>query len=289
LPQFTSDPEFFVGAARRAEALALDSVWVFDHMWPLWGGKQRPALECWTALSWVAAATSRIGIGTLVTRSSLRHPALLAKMAATVAELAPGRVTVALGSGDDASRAENEAFGIPYHAGDRRVAQLEATVEVVARLFHGESVSTRGPFASLSDMVLTPRPARRPRLWVGGRSDATLALAARRADAWNAWGTSPERFASDAARLAASAGGRRVEATWAGLAIVAATHEEARAKLGRRDPRGYIVGAPGQLADRVAALRDAGASHVVVTFPDAGTPGSYELLAHEVRPLLSSR
>jgi alkanesulfonate monooxygenase SsuD/methylene tetrahydromethanopterin reductase-like flavin-dependent oxidoreductase (luciferase family) len=286
LPQFTSDADVFLDAARRAEDLGLDSVWVFDHIWPLTGARHRPAIECWTALSWLAAATERIAIGTLVTRSSLRHPAVLAKMAATVAEIAPGRLTIGIGSGDEASRPENEAYGIAYHPGDDRIRQLEATVESLARLLAGETVSMRSPFARLTDMALDPSPARRPRLWVGGRSDAVLALAARRADGWNAWGSSPQRFASDGARLAAAAGERRVEATWGGVAILGSTAEEARAKLGRRSPRGYVVGAPPQLASHLEALHAAGASHLILTFPDAGAPGPYELLATEVRSLL---
>src|ERR671915_1147412 len=112
LPQFTDDGHAFVEAAQRAESLGLDSVWLFDHMWPLTGGKTRPVIESWTALAHLAAATSRITVGTLVTRSTLRHPLLLAKMAATVGAIAPGRVIVGIGSGDEQSRNENEAFGL---------------------------------------------------------------------------------------------------------------------------------------------------------------------------------
>ena len=89
LPQFTAEPAQVVDAALRAESLGLDSSWVFDHLWPLSGGKERPALEAWTTLAYLAAATSRIDLGTLVTRSTLRQPAVLAKMAATVAEKLP--------------------------------------------------------------------------------------------------------------------------------------------------------------------------------------------------------
>jgi alkanesulfonate monooxygenase SsuD/methylene tetrahydromethanopterin reductase-like flavin-dependent oxidoreductase (luciferase family) len=104
LPQFTGDAELFLDGARRAEHLGLDSVWVFDHLWPL-GAKRRPILEGWTALASVASATERIGIGTMVTRSSLRNPAVLAAMAATVGALAPGRLTVGLGCGVRSCRA----------------------------------------------------------------------------------------------------------------------------------------------------------------------------------------
>ncbi|MGH2695063.1 MAG: LLM class flavin-dependent oxidoreductase, partial [Actinomycetota bacterium] len=194
LPQFTGDPDAFVGGANRAEAAGLDSIWVFDHLWPLSGGKQRPILECWTALAFVAAATERITVGTLVARSTLRHPAVLAKMAETVAAVAPGRLTVAIGSGDEASRDENMAFGLPFLSGAARVAQLRDTVDVVrARL--GE----RAP------------------VWVAGRTDEIIRVAGERADGWNSWEASAAEFTTEAAAVRAAAGGRTVETTWAGL------------------------------------------------------------------------
>jgi alkanesulfonate monooxygenase SsuD/methylene tetrahydromethanopterin reductase-like flavin-dependent oxidoreductase (luciferase family) len=288
LPQFTGDAGPFVDGARRAESLGLDSVWVFDHLWPLSGGKRRPVLECWTALAWLAAATERIQVGTLVTRSSLRHPAVLAKMAATVAEIAPGRLVVAVGSGDEASRAENEAFGIPYHAGTDRVAQLEETVEVLARWRADDEVTLRGGFVTLDALPPSP-PGAGFRLWVGGRSESAIDLAARRAEGWNAWGASPERFRAGAYRLARVAGARMVEATWGGLALIGGDDAGAAAKLGSRPPRLYLVGGPERIAAHIDSLADAGASHVVLTFPDSARPESFDLLARAVLPRLDAR
>jgi alkanesulfonate monooxygenase SsuD/methylene tetrahydromethanopterin reductase-like flavin-dependent oxidoreductase (luciferase family) len=238
LPQFTSDRDAFVDGARRAEVAGLDSVWVFDHLWPLSGGKRRPILECWTALSYAAAATDTIGVGTLVTRSTLRRPLVVAKAAATVAHVAPDRLTVAIGSGDEASRDENEAFGLPYLEGDERVAQLEATVEIVREELDGAAP-----------------------VWIAGRSDAVLEVAARNADGWNGWESSPQDFAVEVATLGAAAQGRRVEATWAG------------------------IGRSGDLAAltrRLEGLARAGATHLICVFSDAGEPGVYERFGEEV-------
>ena len=289
LPQFTEDVDRFSSSARRAEELGLDSLWVFDHLWPLSGGKERPILESWTSLAWLAQATERIGIGTLVTRSTLRHPALLAKMAATVASIAPGRLTVTIGSGDELSRPENEAFGIPYYEGGERVDQLASTMRVARSFLSSNEVTQSDDFVDLDALPVSPRPPRQPSLWVAGRSDDALEVAGTLADGWNGWGGSPQRFAQDALRVsefADAAGRRAVELTWAGLVVIGADDDAARAKAGKRRPGDAVIGGPDALARHIDAVVAAGARHVVLTFTDAGKPGSYELLAEKVRPLL---
>jgi alkanesulfonate monooxygenase SsuD/methylene tetrahydromethanopterin reductase-like flavin-dependent oxidoreductase (luciferase family) len=284
LPQFTGDVSLLADAVRRAEAAGLDSVWVFDHMWPL-GNKGRPFLEGWSTLAHVAAQSEVIGIGTLVTRSSLRHPAVLAKMAATVGCMAPGRLVVAIGSGDEGSRAENESFGLPYYSGRARTDQLASTVEVVRSFLRGEIVRRADEFVTIDGLDPSPRPDIAPPVWVGGRSRAVLEFAGAVADGWNCWAASPERFATEAGIVRAAAGDRDVTLSWGGLFVVAGDDTAANAKLGDRNPADYIVGGPGRVAERVRALVDAGAGHVIATFPDAGVPGSYEVLG-EVRAAL---
>jgi alkanesulfonate monooxygenase SsuD/methylene tetrahydromethanopterin reductase-like flavin-dependent oxidoreductase (luciferase family) len=260
LPQFTGDPHALLRSARRAAAAGLDSVWVFDHLWPLSGGKERPILECWSTLAWIAGALEeKVIIGTLVTRSSLRNPALLARMAATVADMAPGRVIVGIGSGDAASRPENEAFGIPYWEGEERHDQLFETAAAVRAHLAG-----RAP------------------VWIGGRSRAIRRAAGRVADAWNGWGGTPERFARDAREV------KGARLTWGGLAVLASTDTAAAEKAGKRNPAEYVIGGPARLAGHLAGIAAAGAEHAVITFPDAAASGPYELLGGEVRSKLDA-
>jgi alkanesulfonate monooxygenase SsuD/methylene tetrahydromethanopterin reductase-like flavin-dependent oxidoreductase (luciferase family) len=279
LPQFTGDPRRLIDGAVRAERAGLDSVWVFDHLWPMSGGKERPFLESWTALGNVAAATERIQVGTLVTRSTLRHPAMLAKMVATVGAIAPGRVIVGIGSGDDKSRPENHAFGLPHWAGPARVRQLESTVKIVREYVNGSEVSHRDDFVDLRHLPSSPRTRPAPAIWVGGRTAGVLAVAGRHADGWNAWGCTPEEFRRDARFVRAAANGRAVELSWGALMVLAESDREAAGKLGHRNPADYLVGGPATIGEHLRRVAEAGAHHLIATFPDGSTPGNYETFA----------
>jgi alkanesulfonate monooxygenase SsuD/methylene tetrahydromethanopterin reductase-like flavin-dependent oxidoreductase (luciferase family) len=279
LPQFTGDPRRLIDSAVRAEKAGLDSVWVFDHLWPLSGGKERPFLEGWTALANIAALTERVQVGTLATRSTLRHPALLAKMAATVGAIAPGRIIVGIGSGDSASRPENHAFGLSYWAGPARVRQLESTVEIMRKYVNGSEVSHRDEFVEVRHLSTSPRTRPAPAIWVGGRTAGVLAVAGRHADGWNAWGCTPEEFRRDARLVRAAANGRTVELSWGARMVLAESDREAADKLGHRNPADYLVGGPATIGQHLRRVAEAGAHHLIATFPDASSPGNYETLA----------
>jgi alkanesulfonate monooxygenase SsuD/methylene tetrahydromethanopterin reductase-like flavin-dependent oxidoreductase (luciferase family) len=289
LPQFSGVPGVLVAAARQAEEAGLDSVWLFDHLWPLGGAASRdtPIVEAWTALSYLAAATERVSVGTLVTRSSLRHPAMVAKMAATASAIAPGRVVVGLGSGDELSKAENEAFGAPYWAAPERVAQLSSTLDVVRAYLHGRAVSQRDGFVEIVDLPPSPVPEPPPALWVGGSSRDIVTLAARKGDAWNAWAMPPDRFARAVADLGRLAGSRAVQPTWGGGVVLGRSNGDARDRLGDRNPAGWVTGGPEAVAAHLNLLVSAGAEHLIASLPIPGDPALLELLGGEVKPALA--
>ncbi|MDQ3783371.1 MAG: LLM class flavin-dependent oxidoreductase [Actinomycetota bacterium] len=314
LPQFTGDRNEVLEGARRAETAGLDSVWLFDHLWPLppqrreggapvgasaqgeKGGRRRtkdvPVLEAWTTLAYLAAATRRITIGTLVTRSSLRHPAVLAKMAATAGAIAPGRIILGIGSGDLKSRAENEAYGLPYWSGAARREQLISTVGTLRDLFDASTTSsatvTRDDgFVRIEDLPPSPRVSEAPRVWVGGNSGWAAEFAGSAADGWNAWGVPSGAFAESAARATAGAAGRPIELSWGGGVLLGTSERDVRRRLGRRQPSGLLVGAPERIADSLGALAGAGASHLIASLPSPVDPECIELLAGEVKPLLA--
>jgi alkanesulfonate monooxygenase SsuD/methylene tetrahydromethanopterin reductase-like flavin-dependent oxidoreductase (luciferase family) len=272
LPQFSERPGPALDACRDAWELGFDGVFVFDHLWPL-GQPHRPALEGWTLLAALAAqvggSPEGFRVGTLVTRAGLRNPAVVARMAATVGEIAGGRPIIGIGRGDAANRAENLAFGLPFGDPAERTAALEATVAAL-----------RGPQGG------------GPEVWVGGTGPSALALAGRLGDAWNGWGRTPEELAAGLAeaRRAAAAAGRdpaAVAGTWGGQVLVAPDAREAEARLaawgGDRPPAEVarvLAGDPGAVLARLRALADAGASWCVLA--PVGGPGA------EARSLLAA-
>jgi F420-dependent oxidoreductase-like protein len=188
-------------AILAAEAAGFDSLWFDDHLLSDEGDPGDPKLEGWTTAAAAAAITRRPTIGHLVTATTFRHPAVLAKMATTLDHVSGGRAVLGIGAGWFAR--EHAAFGIDFGAsmGDR-IDRMGEAVSIVRRLLDGERVTHRGRFYHLTDAVCAPRPLqpRLPILIGGSGPRRTLPLVARFADAWNGYGT-PEEVAVTLERL----------------------------------------------------------------------------------------
>ena len=170
--------------AHHAEAVSLDSAWVCDHLLSESPGQPLEGIaEGWTLLAALAASTARLTLGTLVTPTMFRHPALLAKMAASVDGISGGRLVLGLGAG--VAGAEYRMYGI---AANHRWARFEEELQIIAGLLSGKPVTWSGRFHQLRDATLAPVPARRVPVMVAGQGERTMRLAARYADAWTtAW------------------------------------------------------------------------------------------------------
>ena len=166
---------------QHAEAVGLHSLWVCDHL--LSGPPDDGIHEGWTILAALASSTSRVELGQLVTCTSFRHPALLAKMATTADAVSGGRLILGLGAGW--YDAEYQAFGYPT---DHRVGRFEEAIAIIAPLVRGERVTLAGRYYQVRDAVLRPPPDRRIPMLVAAEGRRMLRLTARYADAWNtAW------------------------------------------------------------------------------------------------------
>jgi alkanesulfonate monooxygenase SsuD/methylene tetrahydromethanopterin reductase-like flavin-dependent oxidoreductase (luciferase family) len=219
--------------ARRAEAIGVDSIWVFDHMFSnAPGSPPRGMHEAWTLQSALAASTERVELGQLVMCTSFRNPALLAKMAATADEISGGRLTLGLGAGWHDQ--EYRAFGYPI---DHRVSRFEEAIGIIKPLLRGETVTFSGRFYSVRDAVLLPKPARHIPVLVAGKRPRMLRLTARHADAWNtAWFGLPDHrlhaqlTAFEAAMAAEGRDGSSIRRT-VGVEIADADQPDARRRL----------------------------------------------------------
>ena len=187
--------ESVVSWARRAEACGLSSVWLSDHLFlslERYGGPRRESFgfEPLVALAGLARRTATVRLGTLVLCSPLRPPAVLAKALATLDVLSSGRLTVGLGAGW--FEPEFRVAGVAFEGAGARLQQLAEAVTVLRGAFGGGPFSFEGRHHRTEGLRARPGPAQRPAppIWVGGRGERLLAVAARHADGWNDGGWS---------------------------------------------------------------------------------------------------
>lgn len=178
-------------AWREAERLGYDWASIGDHLMtnPVFGAREAdPWGEAWTTLAALAEATERIRIGVLVSAVGFRHPALLAKMAATLDVIAGGRLEFGIGAGY--LEAEYRAYGLPFPPDGVRLAQLDEAIRICKLLWTGERAEFAGEHFTLAGAICAPTPRQRPGppIWIGGMGERkTLRIVAEHADGWNAF------------------------------------------------------------------------------------------------------
>lgn len=163
-----------------------ESMWNWDHFYPLTGDLNGPNFEGWTMLSAMAALTSRIRIGCQVTAMPYRHPAVLANMAATVDHISAGRLN--LGIGAAWNEMECNAYGFPLPPLKERFDRFDEGIEVLTRLLSQEVANYSGKYFTLTDARCEPKPVQRPYppITIGGSGPKrTLRAVARWASEWN--------------------------------------------------------------------------------------------------------
>jgi alkanesulfonate monooxygenase SsuD/methylene tetrahydromethanopterin reductase-like flavin-dependent oxidoreductase (luciferase family) len=244
LAVFTTEVDKPLAVARHAAAAGYELIVAPDHLHPP-GHRERPSIDAYALLSAVAAANPGAGVGTLVSRASLRPVGLLAKQAAALDHLCGGRGIVGLGAGDRMSRLEHETYGVPFPEVHERLAGLGETARALRALFRGEPWEGGDVVPPIAGPLL---PAASPPVWIGGLSDGVLRQAAGAADAWNGWGLGLEDFRERVGRLradvrAADRDPAEVPPTWAGIALVGEDAADLAALERARDEQGL----PGDL------------------------------------------
>jgi alkanesulfonate monooxygenase SsuD/methylene tetrahydromethanopterin reductase-like flavin-dependent oxidoreductase (luciferase family) len=274
---FTEDVGRPLAAAARAAAAGYDGVFAPDHLFPP-GRPDGPSLEPFGILSAIAVREPGLRIGTLVTRASIRPAGLLAKLGAALDHVSGSGAILGVGAGDHVSKAEHDAFGLPFRPAAERVAVLEETVAALRELFGGRPWAGGDHVGPVAGPLLPPG---RPELWIGGRSDPVVAAAARVADAWNGWALDAPGFRAAAVTLRRLADGRGVAPTWGGIVLVgrdAADLDRLREERAARGlPMDVWQGTAADLAAFARELEEAGCTWAIVL--PAGGEGRLELVA----------
>ncbi len=285
LPQMRMSFEDIVERVLVAEEAGFDSVWFMDHLAPP-AGPQHDSFEAWTLAAAMAARTSRIRIGHLVLCAPFRHPAVLAKEAATVDAISGGRLDLGIGWGSVPD--ELVTYGIGKEKASVRAAQTAETLEILDLMFSGERFDHDGENWQLAGAIGRPTPhqAKIP-IHIGGAGPKlTLPLVREHADWWNCPSYAVDRLAE----LRPEVGDVRISVQHpVGMAASSADRDEVVATAERRFGGwgGLVAGTPDEVAGSLRPEIDLGVELVICQFTDFGTPDTLELFATEVAPALS--
>ena len=267
-----------VDLARSIEDAGFDAIWVGEHLLYRW--PDRPARgpwEAWTMMAALAAVTSRVTIGPLVACTNFHNPALLAKQAATLDEIAGGRFVFGLGAGWNET--EFGAFGFAY---DHRVDRFEEAFTIIRTLLQEGAIDFDGHFYRARDCELLPRPRPGgPPLLIGSNGPRMLRIAAPHVQAWNTWyadtSNSPDGVA--ALRDVVDAACRDVGRDPASIARTVAVHVRMPGGRGRTmgddsttERIAPLEGTPEQIAEGLRAYAAVGVSEIQVVLDPIDRP-----------------
>jgi alkanesulfonate monooxygenase SsuD/methylene tetrahydromethanopterin reductase-like flavin-dependent oxidoreductase (luciferase family) len=286
-------------AGTRADRLGYDSIWTWDHLYPIVGSDDGPILEGWLTLAGWAERTEKAQIGLMVGANTFRNPALVAKMATTLDHMSNGRAV--LGIGGAWFETEHRAYGLEFGGSPgERLRWLEEAVKIMRGMLHGERPSGERYYHA-HEVRNDPMPvqARLPLLIGGGGEKKTLRIVARYADACNVGGGFDNvKRKDEILRRHCEEVGRdesEIERT-VGMGICVIRDDPAEAQRvaqsifernGKAEPwKNQLVGTPETVAEAMRPFLGIGFRHFIIGFPSPHDPESMERLVTEVRPAL---
>jgi alkanesulfonate monooxygenase SsuD/methylene tetrahydromethanopterin reductase-like flavin-dependent oxidoreductase (luciferase family) len=287
LPQLRMSFATILERTLAAEAAGFDSVWLMDHL-AAPAMPEHDTFEGWTLAAALAVRTTTIRIGHLVTCDPFRHPAVLAKMAATVDVLAEGRLELGLGWGS--VERELESYGIGAGPPKERAARMRETIEILDLMFTGEKFDYEGAAHQLHDAIGRPRPRQEPRppLHIGGAGPKlTMPMVRDHADWWNC----PTYAVDRLQELRPLAGAARVSVQHpVGLAPGPDARDETVAVAQRRFGSwgGLVAGTSNEVADALTAEAASGVEGFVIQLTDFGAPETVAQFMAEVAPVVQN-
>jgi F420-dependent oxidoreductase-like protein len=294
--------ERFLGLAATVEELGFDSFFRSDHLTALGGAKDRQSLDLWSSLSALAMQTKRIRFGPMVCSMTFRHPAILAKMAASVSVLSNGRLDLGIGAGW--YKGEHEMFGIDFPSYGTRLKMLDEGAQVIRSLFATEPANFKGEFYQLSDAITYPKP-KNLTIVMGGKGKKTLEVVARNADEWNCSYVGVDVFKDKSRQLDDNCEtiGRNPSTLRRSLMIpFVIAHSEGELQesihahrlmfsdlpedLSAWQRAGFIGGTPQQVVDQLKEFEQVGVTRFMLQHNNLDDIDSLTLLAEEVLPFL---
>jgi len=291
--------EDLVRAWRIADENPFEWCSVWDHFYPAASDVRGPCLEAVSIMTALACHTKRVRVGCLVYCVPYRHPAVLAKAAATIDHVSGGRLELGLGCGWH--QVEADAYGIPFGTVRERLDQLEEGVKIIRSLFENETTTFEGKHYRVVDARFEPKPLqKRPRFWIGGMGEKRLLrIVAQYADAWNTPFIPPDLYAwknkvlSEWCEKLGRDPRTVLRTVNVGLSM-AANEEKAKAKrnelaqaFGDFFPAvepGILMGTPEQVIDRIGEYREAGAEWIIFALRAPFDWESLEVVIDRVMP-----
>jgi len=286
-------------AGISADKLGYDSIWTWDHLYPIVGSHEGPILEGWLTLAAWAEATESAQIGLMVGANTFRNPAIVAKMATTLDHISGGRAV--LGIGGAWFETEHRAYGLEFGGSPgERLRWLEEAVKIMRGMLHGESPSGER-FYHAHEVRNDPKPvqASLPILIGGGGEKRTLRIVARYADACNVGGgfDNVKRKDEILRRHCAEVGRDESEierTVGMGICVIRDDPAEAQrvansifAHNGKAEPwKNQMIGTPEQVAEVMRPFLGIGFRHFIVGFPAPHDAETRERLIREVKPEL---
>lgn len=277
LPQMRMSLDVIVERARAAEAAGFDGLALMDHLAPPLALDQ-PMYEAMTTAAWLLAATTRLKIGHLVLCDAFRHPANLAREAVTLDHASGGRFELGIGSGSVPE--EFETYGVSPRTLRERTDRLAETLDVVTRLWAGETVDHEGVHHRMVQARQAPLPLTKIPIVIGGTGPRTVGLVARYADWWNVPVHRLDRFEE----LLPMVGSARPSIQQMVAFIADESERERITELTRKRFRGtgLVLGNAEEIRDRLAALQALGVERFYLWFTDFAVPETLHAFAEEV-------
>jgi F420-dependent oxidoreductase-like protein len=298
------------GAATHAEHLGFEAIFTSDHYFSVMGNRDRGSSDAWTNLAALAAITSTIRLGTLVSPVTFRSPAVLAKCAVTVDRISDGRVELGMGAGW--WKEEHETHGFPFPSDPERFDMLTEQLEIVHGLLTEDTFTFAGEHYRLEAVPFAPKAIQRPHppIIVGGDGGPRLsALVSRWADEFNTVGVGPAeaRRRYDGVRSRLDADGRDPSSLTTSLmtwCYVGETEQDAFERIHRARERAMragrfedeldelrstcIVGGVDEAAERLREYADAGVERIMLNHELFDDLEMLDVLAERVFPFVNA-